>query len=186
VRNVFTLNLGDISLSFEASNCLWLLTYRQYFLHCVYCYNLRNLEEAQQIFRNVRNKPHGCSVSWVNIIIRWPLQPPSGPRHPYHRVLTYALVRVTVSRTPLDEWSARRRDLYLTTQNTHKRQTSKSPGFGPANPPESDRRYTLQTARPLASAAKLLLILKSEIILDSRIYFIRNGRTDYNHIYISW
>jgi hypothetical protein len=29
-----------------------------------------------------------------------------------------------LSRTPLDEWSARRRELYLTTHNTHKRQTS--------------------------------------------------------------
>ena len=28
--------------------------------------------------------------------------------------------RTTVGRTPLDEWSARRRDLYLTTHNTHK------------------------------------------------------------------
>ena len=33
----------------------------------------------------------------------------------------------TVGRTPLDGWSARRRDLYLTTQNTHNRQTSMSP-----------------------------------------------------------
>jgi hypothetical protein len=32
--------------------------------------------------------------------------------------------RTTVGRTPLDEWSARRRDLYLKTHNTHKRQTS--------------------------------------------------------------
>jgi hypothetical protein len=30
----------------------------------------------------------------------------------------------TVGRTPLDEGPARRRDLYLTTHNTHKRQTS--------------------------------------------------------------
>jgi len=29
--------------------------------------------------------------------------------------------RSTVGRTPLDEWSARRRDLYLTTPNTHNR-----------------------------------------------------------------
>jgi len=29
-----------------------------------------------------------------------------------------------VGRTPLDEWSARRRDLYLTTHNTHNRQKS--------------------------------------------------------------
>jgi hypothetical protein len=31
--------------------------------------------------------------------------------------------RTTVGRTPLDEWSARRRDLYLTTHNNHNRQT---------------------------------------------------------------
>jgi len=30
----------------------------------------------------------------------------------------------TVGRTPLDEWKVRRRDLYLTTHNTHNRQTS--------------------------------------------------------------
>jgi len=32
--------------------------------------------------------------------------------------------RTTGGRTPLDEWSARRRDLYLTTHNTHNKQTS--------------------------------------------------------------
>ena len=38
----------------------------------------------------------------------------------------------TVGRTPLDEWSARRRDLYLTTHDTHNRQISMSPvGFEP-------------------------------------------------------
>jgi hypothetical protein len=38
----------------------------------------------------------------------------------------------TVGRTPLDEGPARRRDLYLTTHNTHKRQTSMPPvGFDP-------------------------------------------------------
>ena len=40
--------------------------------------------------------------------------------------------RTTVGRTPLDEWSARRRDLYLTTHNTHNRQISMPPvGFEP-------------------------------------------------------
>jgi hypothetical protein len=32
--------------------------------------------------------------------------------------------RATFGRIPLDKWSARRRDLYLTTHNTHNRQTS--------------------------------------------------------------
>jgi len=40
--------------------------------------------------------------------------------------------RSTVGRTPLDEWSSRRRDLYLTTQSIHNRQTSMPPvGFKP-------------------------------------------------------
>jgi len=32
--------------------------------------------------------------------------------------------RNTVGRTPLDEWSSRGRELYLTTRKTHNRQTS--------------------------------------------------------------
>jgi len=40
--------------------------------------------------------------------------------------------RITVGRTPLDEWSARRRDHYLTKHNTHNRQTSMpTVGFEP-------------------------------------------------------
>ena len=40
--------------------------------------------------------------------------------------------RSTVGRTPPDELSARRRDLYLTTHNTHNTQTSMPPvGFEP-------------------------------------------------------
>jgi len=35
--------------------------------------------------------------------------------------------RTTVGRTPLDKWSARHRDLYLTTHNDHNRQTSIHP-----------------------------------------------------------
>ena len=36
----------------------------------------------------------------------------------------------TLGRTPLDEWSARRTDLYLATHNTHKRQTATPPAAG--------------------------------------------------------
>jgi hypothetical protein len=48
---------------------------------------------------------------------------PWGPRPPHYRGFTITLRHTTVGRTPLDERSARRRDLYLTTQNTHNRQT---------------------------------------------------------------
>jgi hypothetical protein len=42
----------------------------------------------------------------------------------FTRFLDITQRRTTVGRTPLEEWSARRRDLYLTTHNTHNRQTS--------------------------------------------------------------
>jgi hypothetical protein len=35
--------------------------------------------------------------------------------------------RTTIGKIPLDEWSARRRDLYLTTHDTHNRQISMPP-----------------------------------------------------------
>jgi len=59
----------------------------------------------------------------------------SGPRPPHYRGYTIALRHTTVGRTPLDEWSARRRDLYLTTHNIHNRQTSMLlAGFEPTIP----------------------------------------------------
>ena len=50
----------------------------------------------------------------------------------FTRFLDHTKRRTTVGRTPLDEWSARRRELYLTTHNTHNRHASMSPvGFKP-------------------------------------------------------
>jgi hypothetical protein len=48
----------------------------------------------------------------------------NGPVPPHYRGFTITLTHTTIGRTPPDEWSARRRDLYLTTHNTRKRQTS--------------------------------------------------------------
>jgi hypothetical protein len=47
---------------------------------------------------------------------------PSGPGPPHYRSFAIARKHTTIGRTPLDDWSARRRDLYLTT-HTNKRQT---------------------------------------------------------------
>ena len=41
--------------------------------------------------------------------------------HPFLMILDHTQRRTTVGRTPLDEWAARRRDLYLTTHDTHNR-----------------------------------------------------------------
>ena len=55
----------------------------------------------------------------------------NGPWPPHSwGFLDHTQRRSTVGRTPLDEWTARHRDLYLTTHNTHNRQTSMPPvGF---------------------------------------------------------
>jgi hypothetical protein len=55
---------------------------------------------------------------------------------------------ITVGRTPLDEWSARSRDLYLRTHNTHNRQISMSPvGFEPTiSAGERPQTYALDRA----------------------------------------
>jgi hypothetical protein len=67
---------------------------------------------------------------------------PRGPGPPHCRGFTITLRHTTLGRTPLDEWSARRRDLYLITHNTHKRQTSMPvAGFEPTIP-ERERTKT--------------------------------------------
>jgi hypothetical protein len=51
----------------------------------------------------------------------------------FSRLHDHTQTHTTVGRTPLDEGSARHRDLYLTTHNTHNTQTSMHPaGFEPA------------------------------------------------------
>ena len=50
--------------------------------------------------------------------------------------------RTTVGTTPLDEWSARRRDLYLTTRNTHNRHTCSRLHSNPRSQQASGRRPT--------------------------------------------
>ena len=55
-------------------------------------------------------------------------QAPLGHRaSPLTSFLDHTQRRTTVGRNPMDEWSARRRDLYLTTHNTHNRQTFMPP-----------------------------------------------------------
>jgi hypothetical protein len=60
---------------------------------------------------------------------------PRGTAPPANRGFTIILRYTTLGRISLDEWSARRRDLYLTKHNTHKRQTAMFPaGFEPTIP----------------------------------------------------
>jgi len=51
-------------------------------------------------------------------------QPAVGQDPLIYEILDHTQRRTTVSRTPMDEWLARRRDLYLTTHDTRNRETS--------------------------------------------------------------
>ena len=66
----------------------------------------------------------------------------------FTKFLDHTQGRTTVGKTPLGEWSARRRDLYLTTHNTHNTQTSMPPvGFEPAiSAGERPQTHTLDRA----------------------------------------
>jgi len=62
----------------------------------------------------------------------------------FTRFLDHTQRRTTLGRTPLYEWLARRRDLYLTTHNTHNRQTSMPRWYSnPHSQQASGRRPTL-------------------------------------------
>ena len=85
------------------------------------------------------------------------------------RFLDHTQRRTTVGRTPLDEWSARRRDRYLTTHNTHNRKTSMPPvGFKPKiSVSERPQTYALGRA---ATAVRTSNLPPCEWLLKSARY----------------
>jgi hypothetical protein len=72
--------------------------------------------------------------------------------------LDYTQTHTTVGRTPLDEGSARRRDLYLTTRTLYNRQTSMPPvGFEPTIPARArPQTYALDRADSSISVQKCI------------------------------
>ena len=69
---------------------------------------------------------------FIFLFFLWRCDPTRVMASSFLRFLDHTQRRTTVGRTPLDEWSARRRDLYLITHDTHNRQTSMPPaGFEP-------------------------------------------------------
>ena len=85
------------------------------------------------------------TLSYNFFFLLWRCDPTRVVASSFLRFLDHTQRRITVSRTPLEEWSARRRDLYLTTHNTHNRQTSMPPvGFEPTiSVGERPQNYTL-------------------------------------------
>ena len=86
--------------------------------------------------------------------------PQWGRASSFTRFLDHTRRRTTGGRTPLDEWSACRRDLYLTSQNTHNRQTSMPPvGFEPTiSAGERPQTYALDRAATGTGTLPLCLV----------------------------
>jgi hypothetical protein len=91
----------------------------------------------------------------------------------FTRFLDHTLRRTTVGRTPLGEWSVHRRDLYLTTHNTHNRQTSMPPlGFEPTiSAGGRSQTYALDRAGRIT----VLYILNSYFLCVGRDFLMGNG-----------
>ena len=84
-------------------------------------------------------QPKNCSFSpWRNS----PPPLPSGPRPPHCPRFTITLRHITLGRTPLDEWSARCRDLYLTIHNNQSRHPCPRWDSNPQSQQASGRRPT--------------------------------------------
>ena len=83
------------------------------------------------------------SAGWKWIFSHHDGTAPAGPGPPHYRGFAITLRHTTLGRSPLDEWSSRRRDLYLTVHNTQDSQETSisTAGFEPALP-ESERPQT--------------------------------------------
>jgi hypothetical protein len=71
---------------------------------------------------------HSCAVRLVNRVpppatLQWRNNPQWAQAISLSGLHDHTQTHTTLGRTPLDKWSAWRRDLYLTTHNNHKRQT---------------------------------------------------------------
>jgi hypothetical protein len=92
------------------------------------------------IYSNIRI--FHSSPQWCNSPYYW------ARAFPLSRIRDHTQTHTTLGRTPLDEWSARRGNLYLTIHNIHKRQTCVFPvGFESTIPAsEQPRTHALDSA----------------------------------------
>ena len=90
----------------------------------------------------------------------WLCGPTRAMASSFLRFLDHTQRRITSGRTPLDKWSARRRDLYLTKHDTHNKRTSLSPvGFEPMiSADERPQTYTLDCAAAGTGGCNILHI----------------------------
>jgi len=91
---------------------------------------------------------------------------------------SHSFRHTTLGRTPLEEWSARRRNLNLTAHNTHNGQTSMPPaGFEPTLP-ASERSQTDVLDRVASGIGLLYSLPFQKILFVSLGHEVYSGRLD--------
>ena len=134
----------------ECKLCVSLLIFK---ISTSYCHKFKQIT----LYYNRENIPFGyfihfsASINVADYFLGWGGRdsPQWAMGSSFTRFLDHTQQRITVGRTPLDEWSARRRDLYLTAHSIHNRQTSMRPVYpNPRSQQASGRRPTPQIARP--------------------------------------
>ena len=80
-----------------------------------------------------------------------------------------------MGRTPLDEWSARHTDLYLTTHNTHNRQTSMPPAVFEPTILASQRPQT----QALDRAATVISIASVRRLINTKVHSMYFNHVSY-------
>jgi len=105
------------------------------------CITKRTGCKQQQVLNNSRTR-FICRYFFF-----WRNSPQRARASSFTRFVNHTQRRTTVGGTPLDEWSAHRRGLYLTTHNTHNRQTSMPRrDSNPQSQETSGRTYALDRA----------------------------------------
>jgi len=113
---------------------------------------------------------------------------PSGPMPPHCRGFIITLRHITLGRTSLDDWSARRRDLYLTTHNTYKSQTSMP--RRDSNPQFSKRAAADPRLRPRGQWDRHYVVLLEQhlrllsITNDKERNFFLRAVVNVGHVYV--
>ena len=119
---------------------------------------------------------HTHTTIYINFLL-WSCDPTRVMAFSFLRFLDHTQQRTAVSRTPLNEWSARRRELYLTTHNIHNRQTDMpSVGFEPTiSAGERPQAYALDRAAT-GTGNSIYIYIYIYIYICTRIYI---------HMYVS-
>jgi hypothetical protein len=135
----------------------------------IYIYQHMNINLIKQVI----HKQNSLTCFSNNFLLHGSATPsgPSGPGPPHYRSTTTILRHTTLGKAPLDKWSARLRNLYLT-NNTHKRPSCPQRDSKPQSQQANSSRPMPQTAWPLRSASTKEYII---LIYQPPMYNVKNN-----------